>query len=760
MWAALAWLPLLVLSVCSCKDKSDEPKVLPGDIKVTGVVMQSSYTIPDNGTITIVGRGFDKSDVVTMTDSLKHRYNATVAGVDAESITVGFDPSFPQKGIYTVRVHRGDEERILGNTAIELVCDFALENVVVEKTTELPVGKQLVIPGTGIVAGDQIAFTQYTVSGSTMTTGETFTAPVTAVNEQGASVDVPAAMPAGNYQVFLSRGGRKVQLGTTAFKFVANTDITPKAGATLMGTVYCGTEPVEGVVVSDGVNLTTTDAEGHYWLASTKERTTVFVSVPSGYTVPLYKGTNTPQSYRLLTNDPTAVETHNFELVAENQHNVAIMYYADPHLAKRSNNDIEQFQKGFLVDVNAKIAELKAEGKTVYGITLGDLSWDTYWFDNKYDFTAAVKELYKVNCPVYNCMGNHDNDIQLNLDFESAKQFIDNVGPNYYSFNIGNAHIVVLDNIVYGDKPGAVGADGCGYYFDNTQWEWLKKDLATVKNHNNPLIVCMHHALFRYPGLDDNGNTINLIGLDNNAGDKLVDLLASFKDVKVLTGHTHVNYDAEANNGTLHEQNVASVCGTWWWTGAPGFAGNNICRDGVPGGYGIATLQGNKYNYKYKSTGQNIDYQMRAVDLNQVYITFAKYAPSYTGFGTPAQEAEWLGGYDTPGNSNEILVNVFNYGFGWSIKMVEELENGKTMELTPKRVLAKDPVQLISYGLPYIQKNGKAPTAGMVACGATKIFKATASSPNTTVVITVKDRYGNTFTERMERPKAFHALMK
>lgn len=751
----LMWMtfPLLALSMSACHDDDDTPRVIPGEIKVTNAVLQTSYTIPDNGTITVLGNGFANGDAISLTDSLTHQYKGLVRDVNSESISFGVDADFPQKGCYTVRVHRNNDERVLGSTTIELVCDFGVENIVVDPKYSVMVNHTLNIAGEGFLPSDCLKFTDTKA-------GDSFKGETVGADATGIKIKLPIEMPEASYKVEMIRNGRVAQIGTSTIKQVADTEMEAKDGATVMGTVYCGFAPVANVVISDGVTLTRTDENGHYWLNSTKERGTVFVSVPSNYTVPVYKGTNTPHHYELLTEAAGVLEQHDFELIVENQHSFTILGMADAHLANRDNDDIKQFQNGFLIDVNKTIEELKNEGEVVYGITLGDLSWDTYWYKQKYNIADALKELYKVNCPVYNCTGNHDHDIEIHDDYEAAKLYINSTGPTYYSINIGNAHIIVLDNIVYGALPGE-GANSCSYYFEPVQWEWLKKDLATVENRNNPLIVCMHHALFRYPGLDENGNPLNFVGLDENAGNNLIQLLADFSNVKVLTGHTHVNYDASANNGTLHEQNIASICGTWWWTGASGYAGNNLCRDGVPGGYAIMSVDGPAITgFDYKSTGYERDYQFRAVDLNQVFITLARYAPAATYVPSESESAELLGGYDIANTMNEVLIDVFNYGEGWSIKVVEEDASGRTFDLNPKRVLAKDPTHVISYQMPYINKVNHYPTAGMVTCNSTKIFKVKANSPSSTVVITVTDPFGKVYTQRMERPKLFHANMK
>lgn len=758
MWL---WLPLFAIAVTSCDDGPEGPEVLPSDIKVTNAALQPSYTIPDDGTITVPGNGFCQGDGISLTDSLQQRYDAVVRDVTAEGITFGFDTTFPQKGEYTVRLHRKDDSLVLGNTGIELVCDFGVENIVLENKISVIAGKPLRVTGEGFRQDDALHFSRYTANkDNTVTEVETFTATTVSADATGITVTLPDEMPlTGDYIVRIQRAGRKVQIGTANIKLLADTEIEAKAGSTIMGTVYCGIKPVAGVVVSDGVNLTRTDDNGHYWLNSEKKLGTVFISVPSGYTPPVYKGTNTPHHYALLASPASTVEQHDFELVTENQHNFILMGLADQHLANR-NADVSQFQSGFINDINAKIAEFKNEGKPVYCMTLGDLSWDTYWYTNSYNFANAIKELYKVNCPVYNCMGNHDNDLNITEDFKATHLYREHAGPTYYSINIGDTHIIVLDNIVYGAIPGQVGAASCQYYFDDVQWEWLKKDLATVTDRNKPLMLCMHHAVFRYPGLDADGNQLSYIGLDNNAGVNLVNLLADFKNVKLVTGHTHVNYDGTANNGTLHEQNVASVCGTWWWTGKNDFAQNNICRDGVPGGYGIFEFTGDRYIYQYKGIGYPVDYQFRAIDLNQVHITMERYAPNYAKHGTPAQEEEWTGGYSRINQGNEVLIDVFNYGAGWTLTVEEEATTGKRT-LPVKRVMAKDPVHVISYQMPFLNRgNATTPTSGFVTVNSTKMFKVTASTPTSTLIIKATDPYGKVYTQRMERPKAFHAHMK
>ena len=74
----------------------------------------------------------------------------------------------------------------------------------------------------------------------------------------------------GTYRVFVKRGDRKKQIGTTYINIVEGIDFTPDAGTTVYGVVSTADGPVQGVVVSDGVEVSVTDERGIYQLQSEK----------------------------------------------------------------------------------------------------------------------------------------------------------------------------------------------------------------------------------------------------------------------------------------------------------------------------------------------------------------------------------------------------------------------------------------------------------------------------------------------------------
>lgn len=64
-------------------------------------------------------------------------------------------------------------------------------------------------------------------------------------------------------------------------------------------------------------------------------------------------------------------------------------------------------------------------------------------------------------CPVFNVIGNHDNDPKVVGDYFTELPFKQHIAPTYYSFNIGDVHYIVLDNDQYDNYNGGsrIGAD-------------------------------------------------------------------------------------------------------------------------------------------------------------------------------------------------------------------------------------------------------------------------------------------------------------
>lgn len=524
-------------------------------------------------------------------------------------------------------------------------------------------------------------------------------------------------------------------------------NIPDKEGMTIKGVVYCGEEPVQGAQVSDGVNVTLTDENGWYYLASAKECGHVFVCNPKGYKYP--RKAKYPEFYKTIdTERPSAVEQADFELERDEATDHTILFLADIQMCGR-NEDIRQYEEHAVGDINTSISNARKQGKDVYVITLGDQSYNTYW----HSYNIGIPEIHEsMNLldpdAIFNCMGNHDNNPKIAGDWAASADYREQWGPTYYSFNIGEIHYVVLDNIEFTNAE-------CKNTFEcnitTSIIKWLRKDLANVSK-DTPIVVCMHAPLFYRPQCSK-PNVPDPTKYRYNYGSQFYNSVKGFKDVRVFTGHAHTNYTVSYLNMT--EYNVGAIGGNLWWTGY--FVnGNSVCTDGSPGGYRVLDTSGKELKTYYKCIGFDNGYQFRCYDLNNCHITASRFAPSYKN---PADIDTWLAngyGFDssdynsdgTPKIPNRVLINVFAYDTNWK---VEVLEDGKPLEVS--RISGYDPFSMISDGCQRFEKTGHNNSGNPTQNS--HLFLVTAKYATSPLSIKVTDQYGSVYTQVMERPKGF-----
>ncbi len=524
-------------------------------------------------------------------------------------------------------------------------------------------------------------------------------------------------------------------------------NIPDKDGMTIKGVVYCGDEPVQGAQVSDGVNVTLTDENGWYYLASAKECGHVFVCNPKGYKYT--RKAKYPEFYKTVdTERPSAVEQADFELERDEATDHTILFLADIQMCGR-NEDIRQYEENAVGDINTSISNARKQGKDVYVITLGDQSYNTYW----HSYNIGIPEIHEsMNLldpdAIFNCMGNHDNNPKIAGDWAASADYREQWGPTYYSFNIGEIHYVVLDNIEFTNAE-------CKNTFEcnitTSVIKWLRKDLANVSK-DTPIVVCMHAPLFYRPQCSK-PNVPDPTKYRYNYGSQFYNSVKGFKDVRVFTGHAHTNYTVSYLNMT--EYNVGAIGGNLWWTGY--FVnGNSVCTDGSPGGYRVLDTSGKELKTYYKCIGFDNGYQFRCYDLNNCHITASRFAPSYKN---PADIDTWLAngyGFDssdynsdgTPKIPNRVLINVFAYDTNWK---VEVLEDGKPLEVS--RISGYDPFSMISDGCQRFEKTGHNNSGNPTQNS--HLFLVTAKYATSPLSIKVTDQYGSVYTQVMERPKGF-----
>lgn len=574
--------------------------------------------------------------------------------------------------------------------------------------------------------------------------GISYVCPIVNTTSNSFTVRLADGCETGYYKVFVKRDARKKSFGRIYINIVEDIDFKPDAGTTVYGIVSSAGVGVENVVVSDGAEVTVTNEKGIYQLKSAKKWGYVFISVPSGYEVPSVGVL--PQFHRALKNSADVVERADFKLEkVDGQDSYKIFMLGDMHLANRTG-DLGQFAQ-FTSDLTDYMTRHK--GEKMYALTLGDMTWDLYWYSNSYYFPQYLNTVNSQikNLQIFHTMGNHDNDFQTRSDYDAAVKYVDQICPTYYSFNIGKVHYVVMDDI---DCSSYDGSTSRNYVksLSAEQLDWLAKDLSHV-DKTTPVVVAMHAQVF-YP-------TTSGFKIDHDPVNtqRLFDILDGYT-VRFVTGHTHklfnVTPDAPIVDGhNFREYNSGSVCASWWWSGnlTPGI---HIGTDGTPGGYGIWDVTGTDFQCLYKSTGWPEEYQFRSYDLNNVHFSMADVPlmPSDISASVKNAYMQYVNAYPQ-NNDNEVLINIWNWNSDWTLSVVDE--NRKTLPYT--EVWAYDPLHIAALSVKRFNNAGLKSTPSFITDKFTHFFKVKADDADTDLVITVKDEFGNEWTENMQRPKAF-----
>ena len=623
-----------------------------------------------------------------------------------------------------------------------------------EKTPADNFDVQFTVPGSvDVTEGGECTFAVSGGGKSPLTTdtfilesdaGISYVCPIVNTSSDSFTVRLADGCETGYYKVFVKRDARKKSFGRIYINIVEDIDFKPDAGTTVYGIVSSAGVGVENVVVSDGAEVTVTNEKGIYQLKSAKKWGYVFISVPSGYEVPSVGVL--PQFHRALKNSADVVERADFKLEkVDGQDSYKIFMLGDMHLANRTG-DLGQFAQ-FTSDLTDYMTRHK--GEKMYALTLGDMTWDLYWYSNSYYFPQYLNTINSQikNLQIFHTMGNHDNDFQTRSDYDAAVKYVDQICPTYYSFNIGKVHYVVMDDI---DCSSYDGSTSRNYVksLSAEQLDWLAKDLSHVAK-TTPVVVAMHAQVF-YPttsGFKIDHDQVNTL--------RLFDILDGYT-VRFVTGHTHklfnVTPDAPIVDGhNFREYNSGSVCASWWWSGnlTPGI---HIGTDGTPGGYGIWDVTGTDFQCLYKSTGWPEEYQFRSYDLNNVHFSMADVPlmPSDISASVKNAYMQYVNAYPQ-NNDNEVLINIWNWNSDWTLSVVDE--NRKTLPYT--EVWAYDPLHIAALSVKRFNNAGLKSTPSFITDKFTHFFKVKADDADTDLVITVKDEFGNEWTENMQRPKAF-----
>ncbi|MDO5500988.1 MAG: metallophosphoesterase, partial [Propionibacteriaceae bacterium] len=269
------------------------------------------------------------------------------------------------------------------------------------------------------------------------------------------------------------------------------------------------TEPgVAGVRVSDGVDIVATGDDGRYSITLRTDRRAedlVFITQPAGWAVGVDEF-KTPRHYRLLGGlAANAVTTADFGLTrdpAATSDTFAFANIADPHINPQLPAQIEEINT-----THEKLGFIAVSGDLTNNATDAEFE--------RYKAATALSEL-----PVWPAVGNHEYFGGGGSDYASRiNNYRRHVGPEWYSFDYGNRHYLVLEN--NGQAP-----------FEE-QLAWVRKDLE-LGAAGKEVVVLAHMPMnvpFGSPSVYDAYGA----------------LLEQYGTELILVGHEHSN-DVEPNS--------------------------------------------------------------------------------------------------------------------------------------------------------------------------------------------------------------------
>ena len=363
-------------------------------------------------------------------------------------------------------------------------------------------------------------------------------------------------------------------------------------------------EPFAGVKVSNGKEIVTTGDDGKYELP-VQDGSIIFVIKPTGFRSPL-DANNLPQFYYIHKPDgspklkyagsqptghlPASID---FPMYAVSEpETFRIVLFGDPQ--PRNMTEVDYIAQDVVTELIGC--------NHAFGVSLGDLA-----FDNLETLEPLNQVIGLIGIPWYNLIGNHD----LNLDGENRDQinetFESIYGPTYYSFDHGNVHFVVLDNIDWkllpdeSDESGAEDVKKFFPRFGKQQLQFVERDLAMIPE--SQMVVLLMHAPI----------------METDDRQELYRLIEKRPLCVSVSAHTHTQAHyflgkEDGFNGDQEHHHIVNVTVSGaWWSGAKDARGipHSTMRDGAPNGYSIMTFEPDRYLLDFKGAGHPTDYQMR-----------------------------------------------------------------------------------------------------------------------------------------------------
>ena len=515
--------------------------------------------------------------------------------------------------------------------------------------------------------------------------------------------------------------------------------------------------PIEGVAVSDGFIVTTTDSNGYFEMSPSSDAYYIFISAPAEYEIPMNK-----QGYPAFYQKFPGKQQYDFTLTplaGGKEQKFSLFAIADPQVWDKDG--MNRFQYEAVPGIASHCAEV-APSMPCYGITLGDIISTNFSKNgNASKYREPLNKLFAksvIGMPVFQVMGNHDANYayhgggidpepdrytstwQLKMQRDHEAVF----GPANYSFNRGDAHIIGMRNIEYYLNSSNEYTSRIG--FSAEQIEWLRQDLEVVPK-DKLIIFCAH---------------IQFIGKNSESANSVLALLSQFDNVHILTGHSHINhnYEHSVNGKKIYEHNVSAVCGSWW--------DSNITMDGTPNGYQVFTCEGNNFaDWYYMGYTEGMNTRSHQMRLYRGNATTGGAKSGNDNYGVK-------GYYKFNYASDVLLANIYNADSSWKVEVYEDGVYSGDMTLIPNKsrpyhtnnsgTTNADLGGDGSFSTPYYSKVADISSdmhfAGLYLGILGKkdnnyntyghchhMYKYTLKNPSAQIMVKATDRFGNVYTE-------------
>ncbi len=405
---------------------------------------------------------------------------------------------------------------------------------------------------------------------------------------------------------------------------------------------------LRGVLVSNGRDVVTTDSRGRYELP-VYDNMTVFITQPSGYQVPVDEHNVAQFHYNHLPEGspdlrhggiaptgpvPAAV---NFPVVRsrvtqDREQHCVIGGDLQPY----DKTEVSYARKGAINDL-AQRRDYQGCGTLFIGDVVGD---DLSLYPDVKNLTSAL------NGPARFLPGNHDLDFDAETAEHSFDTFRAQLAPAYYSYDVGEVHVVALNTVRYPCTPDVDNADGLrpncddpenkpayNGRLDERQLAWLEQDLARVPK-NKLVVIASHIGLLNYA---DEGSPVHQVDQVR----EVYRLLEGRRAVAV-SGHSHSIENMRTGDlakgwrdlfdleGLPFPHITAGAISGDWYSGQLTEAGYPVAvgRDGGRPGVLTLDIKGNSFTERYTVTGQS----------DQVQTQLGLNTPTYRDWYVARQE--------------------------------------------------------------------------------------------------------------------------